>query len=321
MIPRIFHDRTEHETLWRTAAQLLELERIMSGAVQEISANYDAATHSCPLFADFGRGCMQALGIAIPAERVEAGIRLLAAIGGKVIEPEEPFLNLVLRNGARFSAGVRPGSDGPTFSIRTHWRPIRPLEDFVRGAWQLALIDSALCHSDNIVVAGATNAGKTTFVNALAARLIELRPDDRLAIIEDEPELRIHARNAIHRIARGNADMRRHVREVLRMRPDRIIIGEVRGPEALDLLKAWNTGHAGNFTTVHANNARAALLRLESLVEEAGVPPNPRLIAESVNLLIFIARHEDGSRRIEELVGVEGYEPGAGYRLRELREE
>jgi Flp pilus assembly CpaF family ATPase len=144
MIPRILNDRTEHETLWQTAAQLLQLERIMSDAAQEVSANYDAATHSCPVFADFGRGSMQSLGIALPAERVEADIRLLAAISGKVIEPEEPFLNLVLRNGARFSAGVRPGSDGPTFSIRTHWRSIRPLEDFLRGAWQLALIDSAL---------------------------------------------------------------------------------------------------------------------------------------------------------------------------------
>jgi len=95
----------------------------------------------------------------------------------------------------------------------------------------------------------------------------------------------------------------------------------VRGAEALDLLKAWNTGHAGSFTTVHANNARAALLRLESLVEEAGVPPNPRLIAESVNLLVFIARDEDGGRRIKELVRVEEYEPGVGYRLLELKEE
>lgn len=312
---------TNGEILWQAAARLLELERIMTGEVQEVSANYDATTHSCPLFADFGRGSMQSLGFALPAERVEAGIRLLAAICGKVIEAEEPFVNLVLGNGARFSATTRPGSDGPTFSIRTHWRPIRPLTDFVGGAWQLPLIDSAIRHGDNIVVAGGTNAGKTTFVNALAARLIELRPDDRLATIEDEPELRIEARNAIRRIASGNADLRRHVREVLRMRPDRIIIGEVRGPEALDLLKAWNTGHAGNFTTVHANNARAALLRLESLVEEAGVPPNPRLIAESVNLLIFIARHEDGGRRIKELVRVEGYEPELGYQLRELKSE
>jgi len=321
VIPRAFNDGAEGEALWRTAVRLLELERIISGEVQEVSANYDATTHSCPLFADFGRGGMQALGIALLAERVEAGIRLLAAICGKVIEAEDPFLNLVLRNGARFSACTRPGSDGPTFSIRTHCRPIRPLRDFVGGAWQLSLIDSAIRRGDNIVVAGATNAGKTTFVNALAGRLIELRPDDRLATIEDEPELRIEARNAIRRIARGNADLRRHVREVLRMRPDRIIIGEVCGPEALDLLKAWNTGHAGNFTTVHANNARAALPRLESLVEEAGVPPNPRLIAESVNLLIFIARYEDGGRRIKELVRVEGYEPEGGYRLRELKEE
>jgi Flp pilus assembly CpaF family ATPase len=312
---------TNGEILWQTALRLLELERIVSGDVQEVAANYNPASDNCPLFADFGRGGMRALGLSLNARRVEAAVRLLAASQSAVVELEEPFVNLALPNGARFSACLPPAADGPTFSIRTHWRPIRPLTDFVGGAWQLALIDSAIREGDNIVVAGATNAGKTTFVNALAARLMELRPDDRLAIIEDEPELRIDARNAIRRIARGNADLRRHVREVLRMRPDRIIIGEVRGAEALDLLKAWNTGHAGSFTTVHANNARAALLRLESLVEEAGVPPNPRLIAESVNLLVFIVRDEDGGRRIKELVRVEGYEPEVGYRLLELKEE
>lgn len=321
MISRVWSNGTEHETLWQTAARLLEFERIIKADVQEVSANYDAATHSCPLFADSGRGSMRALGIVLPAERVEAGIRLLAAIDGKVLEPGEPFLNTVLRNGERFSAATPPASDGPTFSIRTHWRPIRPLRVFAKALWQLRLIDDAISRADNIVVVGATNAGKTSLVNALTARLVELRPDDRFAIIEDEPELRINARNVIRRIARGKSDMRRHVREVLRMRPDRIIVGEVRGPEALDLLKAWNTGHAGNFTTVHANSARAALLRLESLVEEAGAPANPRLIAESVNLLIFVTRREDGGRRIEELVRVEGYKPGTGYRLRDLKEE
>jgi Flp pilus assembly CpaF family ATPase len=110
------------------------------------------------------------------------------------------------------------------------------------------------------------------------------------------------------------------VREMLRMRPDRIIVGEVRGAEALDLLKAFNTGHSGGFTTIHANSAPAALLRLESLVEEAGVPPSRRLIAESVNLLIFISRRPDGARRIEEMVRVEGCVPDGGYRLKEIRE-
>jgi type IV secretion system protein VirB11 len=105
---------------------------------------------------------------------------------------------------------------------------------------------------------------------------------------------------------------------MLRMRPDRIIVGEARGAEALDLLKAWNTGHSGGFTTIHANSAAAALIRLESLIEEAGVAPSPRLIAEAVDLLIFIARRPDGARRIAEIVRVEGCAPDGGYRLKQI---
>ena len=309
------------EALWRTAARLLELQEILTGEVQEVSANYDPASGACPLFADFGRGEMRALGVSLNAKRVEAAVKLLAASQGAVVELEEPFVNLVLPNGARFSACLPPASDGPTFSIRTHWRAVRPLSDFISEPKRLALLDDAIRHRDNIIAAGATNAGKTTFVNALAARLIEISPNERLGTIEDEPELQIDALNVIRRLARGRADMRRHVREMLRMRPDRIVIGEVRGPEALDLLKAWSTGHSGGFTTIHANSARAALLRLESLVEEAGVPPQPRLIAETVNLILFLRREPDGARRVAEMVRLEGYSTASGYAMRKVTEE
>ncbi len=310
--------QSHDEFLWRRAAELLEIDRLLEGHPQEVSGNYDAATHSCTAFADFGCGGMRSLGIVLDAEQVEAAMRLLAASAGKVIEREEPFLNLILPNGARLSAGFSPAADGPAFSIRTHWRAIRPLDDFVEAPWQLATIEEAIRRGDNIVAAGATNGGKSTLLNAMLAHLLEVSPDERLGIIEDEPELQIQSLNAVRRLARGRADMCRHVREMLRMRPDRIIVGEVRGPEALDLLKAWNTGHAGGFTTIHSNTAKAALLRLESLVEEAGVPPNPRLIAESVDLVIFITRRPDGARRIAEMVRVEGYAPDGKYLLREI---
>jgi type IV secretion system protein VirB11 len=293
---------------------------ITQAEIQELSCNYEASAARCLLFMDTGNGPMRSAGIVLDARRAEAAIRLLAAGSGKAIDASAPFLNLVLPNGARFSACLPPAADGPTFSIRLHWRAVRPLTDFVEAPWQLAVIDEAIRRRNNVVAAGGTSAGKTTLLNALIARLVELFPDERLGIIEDEPELRVDASNAIRRIARGAADMRRHVREMLRMRPDRIIVGEVRGHEALDLLKAWNTGHSGGFTTTHANSARAALLRLESLVEEAGVPPNPRLIAESVNVLIFISRRPDGARRIAEIVRVEGCTPDGGYQLRRLEE-
>jgi type IV secretion system protein VirB11 len=108
--------------------------------------------------------------------------------------------------------------------------------------------------------------------------------------------------------------MTRLVRTTMRLRPDRIIIGEVRGGEALALLKAWNTGHPGGVTTIHANSAKAALTRLSSLVQEAGVPPQPELIAETIDLIAFIVRTPTG-RRVTELVRVDGYEPRSGFQL------
>jgi type IV secretion system protein VirB11 len=308
--------QSHDEFLWRQAAELLQIEKLLEGQPQEASGNYDAATRSCRLYADFGTGAMRPLDIALPVARVEAGIRLLAASAGKLIERDAPFVNLILPNGGRFSASVE--TDGVTFTLRLFWRAVRALEEFVAEYWQLSVIDNAIRQRFNIVLIGGTSTGKTSLLNALIAYLLKFSPHERLGIIEDEPELRISAPNVIRRLVRGKADMRRHVREMLRMRPDRIIIGEVRGAEALDLLKAWNTGHSGGFTTIHANSAAAALLRLESLIEEAGVAPSPRLIAEAVDLLIFITRRPDGARRIAEIVRVEGCAPDGGYRLKQI---
>jgi Flp pilus assembly CpaF family ATPase len=233
----------------------------------------------------------------------------LAASVGKAIEREEPFLNLILPNGARFSACLPPASDGPTFRFACTGARLHHLRISLTGRRNFRSSTLPSGGHDRIVIVGATSAGKTTLLNAITARLLELSPDERLGIIEDEPELQIRASNSIRRLVRGKADMRRHVREMLRMRPDRIIVGEVRGAEALDLLKAWNTGHSG-FTTIHANSANAALLRLESLMQEGGFPANPRLIAESVGVLIFISRRPDGARRVGEMVAGGGLRAG-----------
>jgi Flp pilus assembly CpaF family ATPase len=287
-------------------------------AAQEISANYAASSGRCRVFADFGAGAMADTEIELDAGAVEAAVRLIAAQTGKAIDPEAPFLNCVLDDGGRFSAVLEPAADGPGFSIRTHRRPLRPLGDFM-AEWQGgALYRLSIERRLNTVIVGATSSGKTTLANAAIAMV---PAGERLAIIEDEPELRVREGNVIRRRARGRADMRRHVREILRMRPDRIVIGEVRGGEALDLLKAWNTGHSGGFTTVHANSPRAALSRLESLIEEAGTPARPRLIAEAVNLLIFVERLPDGSRRVSEMALVEGYSAASGYATRRLTED
>src|SRR5260370_35418908 len=183
----MFGNRCEQETLWQAAWRLLELEGIVTGSVQEICGNYDPVTHACPMFAYFGRGAMRTLGVAFDASRVEAAVRLLGASQGAGVELEEPFVNLVLPNGARFSACLPPASDGPTFSIRTQWRAVRPLVDFMSAPWQLARVEEAIRRGDNIAVAGSNNPGKTTSVNALAARPIEVAPNEGLGIIEHEP--------------------------------------------------------------------------------------------------------------------------------------
>ena len=203
--------------------------------LQELSVNYSVATSSCPVFVDRGAGPMQATGFVLEARCVEAFIRLLASAYGKVIDSDEPFLNLILRNGGRFSACKTPAADGPGFTIRFHWLAGIPLD---RAQDDGNRSSSTMRFGLNIVVVGGTGARKTTFLNALIAYLQKLSPHERLGSIEDELELQISALNLIRRVVRGGSDMRRHVREMLRMRPDRIIVGEVRGAEALDLLKA-----------------------------------------------------------------------------------
>ena len=115
---------------------------------------------SCPVFADFGAGAMQPLGIALPAARVEAGIRLLAASAGKLIERDVPFVNLILPNGGRFAASVE--TDGISFSLRLFWKEVRDLEEFIAEPWQLAVIDEAIRRRYNIVATGGTSTGKTS---------------------------------------------------------------------------------------------------------------------------------------------------------------
>src|SRR6185437_5925389 len=156
--------------------------------------------------------------------------------------------------------------------------------------------------------------GKTTLTNAILAYMTVIASEHRLVIIEDTSELQCAAENAVMLRATDTVTMLRLLKTTMRLRPDRIIIGEVRGGEALALLKAWNTGHPGGVTTIHANSARAALTRLSSLVQEAGVPAQSELIAETINLLVFIVRNS-ARRRVTELVRVAGYDGRGGFVL------
>jgi P-type conjugative transfer ATPase TrbB len=248
-------------------------------------------------------------------------IGTVAAALNAVANPQNPIIEGELPlTGSRFEGLLPPITPSPCFVIRKRASVLYTLDHYVKDnivtrAQAIALRD-AIAKRRNIVIAGGTGSGKTTLVNAMIHEMVSLGDQaERFVIIEDTLELQCAARNALQLHTTDAADMTRLVRATMRLRPDRIIIGEVRGKEALALLKAWNTGHPGGVTTLHANSASGALLRLLSLVEEAGVPAQPQLIAEAVNLLAFMERTSITGRRLTELVHVEGYDQRTGFKL------
>lgn len=265
------------------------------------------------------RGMSETASSMLPAQ-AENLIGTVAAALNAVVNPQNPIVEGELPlTGSRFEGVIPPIAPSPCFVIRKRAAVVYSLDEYVKGGivtidHAKALREAMVAHR-NIVIAVGTGSGKTTLVNALIREMVRLGdPSERFVIIEDTLELQCSAKNALQLHTTDAADMTRLVRATMRLRPDRIIIGEVRGKEALALLKAWNTGHPGGVTTLHANSAQAALLRLLTLVEEAGVPPQPELLAETVNLLGFIER-TSGGRRLRELLTVHGYEETTGFKL------
>ena len=227
----------------------------------------------------------------------------------------------LITDGSRFQGIMAPCSLSGSFAIRKPARLVYSLQDYVaQGALTdraCALLEAAILRRRNILVVGGTGAGKTTFLNALIKAASELTPTHRFLIIEDTRELQCVAPNKeMLRTSHPDVTQQDLLRATLRMFPDRIIVGEVRGPEALDMLEAWNTGHDGGFGTIHSNitTPRAALTRLEFLVSRATSAPAQGLIAESVNLIVCVERQADDRRAVSQIVAVDGFD-GANYRL------
>jgi type IV secretion system protein VirB11 len=281
--------------------------------VLEVMVNPDGR-----LWIDRAAGGRADSGQRLAAAETERIIRLVAAHVRREVTDKAPIVSAELPDtGERFEGVMPPVAPAPCFSIRKPAEIPYRLADYVAARIltppQANVLAVAVRERRNIVVAGGTSSGKTTLVNALLAEVASLQ--ERVLILEDTRELRCAAEDVVAlRTKPGVASLADLVRSTLRLRPDRIIVGEVRGGEALDMLKAWNTGHPGGLTTVHANSAEAALTRLEQLVQEAVVTVPRPLIAEAINLLVFI-KGRGGERRVESILELVGIDEDGSYLL------
>lgn len=213
-------------------------------------------------------------------------------------------------DGSRVEAVIPPIVPRPTFAIRKRASQVFPLAHYVETKAltedDFATINEALVSRKNVLIAGGTGSGKTTLVNAAIDTITRQCPNDRLVLLEDTIEIQCPADNFIQMRTSSQVSMTELLRATMRLRPDRILVGEVRGAEALALLKAWNTGHPGGVATVHANGAKAALVRLASLIGEAGLGRADAmdLINAAVDVVVFIERTKKG-RRISEIYTVD----------------
>ena len=270
------------------------------------------------LWIDRLAGGLEDTGARLSADDGERIVRLVAHHVGAEVHAGNPRLSAELpETGERFEGLLPPVVAAPSFAIRKPAVAVFTLADYVDArimrADQAECLRAAVHTRKNILVAGGTSTGKTTLVNALLAEVAQT--GDRIVLIEDTRELQCAAPNLVAlRTKDGAATLTDLVRSALRLRPDRIPIGEVRGAEALDLIKAWGTGHPGGVGTLHAGSALGALRRLEQLIQEAVITVPRSLIAETIDLIAVLAGR-GSARRLVELARVEGLSPDGDYRL------
>lgn len=313
--------RDRRRAMLRTALGCRIAAALADPVVIEIMVNPDG----CLRLDRLGEGIVDT-GHTLDAAAIERIIRLVASHVRMEAHEHNPIISAELPPhgdglaGERFEGLLPPVSRAPCFAIRKPAAKIFVLDDYVSERIltpiQAEILRKAVRERRNLLIAGGTSSGKTTLANALLAEIAGL--EERVVLIEDTRELQCAAPDCVAlRTKPGVVSLSDLVRSTLRLRPDRIIVGEVRGPEALDLLKAWNTGHPGGIATVHANSAHAALYRLEQLIQEAIVLPPRRLIAEAIDVVVFIAGR-GLARQVQTIAEVKGLDGHGDYRLSEL---
>ena len=275
--------------------------------VIEVMANPDGR-----LWVDrLGEGCSDT-GEKITPDKAQQVIELVANATNTICNAEKPLLSAELPgSGHRFEGVLPPVTANPAFCIRKKAIMVYTLDEYVRqgimSESQKKTIIAGVHVKKNFLVAGGTGSGKTTLLNAILAEIA--KTNDRILIIEDTIELQCQALNQVALRTQDNITMNQLLASTMRLRPDRIVIGEVRGPEALTLVKSWNTGHPGGACSIHCNSCKAALGRMESLIQEAIPNPQREVIAEAVNVILYIEKNQQ-SRRIKEMMSVEGFANG-----------
>ena len=264
-------------------------------------------------------------GITLTAAQVKQIILNVAALTDQLVTEEKPALDAEIPENEYFDKcrfeGNLPGIVlSPTLNIRKHPKKIFTLEDYVAQEIltekQREIIIQAIQDRKNIIAAGGTKSGKTTFLNAILAEISKL--NDRVIMIEDTPELQCKAADSVSMRTMRSFTMSDCLRSVLRMTPDRIVVGEVRGGEALALLDAWSTGHGGGCSTVHSNSAKDTLLRLENMTARVSQNPQQATIGQAVNLIVYL-KYLGNRRVVEEIIEVNGYDVAKKeYRLKNL---
>jgi pilus assembly protein CpaF len=275
-------------------------------------------------------GCLFPLLVKITPGRLTMTIKFIAHELNQECDESEPLMDGRLPDGSRVAGILPPASpDGPMLTIRKFPKKRRSLEDLVdSGSLPSEAVDvvrSALQADENVLISGGTGSGKTTLLNGFTGLLPQ---ESRIVVIEDNKEIQVEAPRCVRLEARKKTDtqkavsIRQLVKGTLRHRPDHIIVGEIRGAEAYDLLQAMNTGHGGSMTTIHANNPRSALNRLESCVLQSGVrlpiAAIRRQITNAISLVVQVERTHGGRRHVSEVIRLIGCDDSNQYVTEEL---